>query len=93
LDFGEGQYTYNEDYFWEGYLVWQIESLWEDYGITTDDDEENYDDAIEQIKTDYSYCSDKDIQEIIKMYDEYRKDELDKIAEEKKKKEETLTTP
>jgi hypothetical protein len=27
------------------------------------------------------------------MYDEYRKDELDKIAEEKKKKEETLTTP
>jgi len=93
LDFGEGQYTYNEDYFWEGYLVWQIESLWEDYGITTDDDEENYDDAIEQIKTDYSYCSDKDIQEIIKMYDEYRKDKLDKIAEEKKKKEETLTTP
>ena len=85
MDFGAGQYTYNEDYFWEGYLEWQIESLWEEYGITMDDEEENYDDAIDQIKTDYSYCTDGDIQKIIKMYDEYRKDELDKIAEEKKK--------
>ena len=93
LDFGEGQYTYNEDYFWEGYMIWNIESLWDDFGITTDDELENYDGAIEQIKTNYSYCSDKDIQEIIKMYNEYRKDELDKIAEEKKKKEEILTTP
>jgi hypothetical protein len=96
LDFGEGQYTYNEEYFWEGYLMWNIESLWEEYGATIDGtiiDGEDYAGAIKQIKKDYSYCSDKDIQEIIKMYDEYRKDELDKIAEEKKKKEETLTTP